>query len=1052
MKPPPGLRGKKSQAFPDLPDADPAPDYFSPCYHVSSAYPGMPSITPVAFTILTAVLTLPATGQEARSRILRSDQNAILEFKIRNNQTTARDYVVRSVENSAESWSVIYLANDNENITSAVLSPAGALLRIPPGPGGMTIRSAFFAAGTPEDSLRTVTLSASPLDGESPPQSIQFRVRLMSVLRVNDFRDLHDPDPDDESLDADPSAPGEQITLRSALKLANSREGLDRIVFAVPSEGSPHIALQSPLPEITGPVVIDGTTLSETGTSQVEISGQDLPAGNRNNGMVLSGGGSTLRGLSFTRFRSTAFGEIPSPLPPNPSGILLRGQGGNRVEDCSLGLSPPGESGAGNEGYGIRIECPDNLISNCHVAGNWVGGIGIFGPEATGNTISATVGGSISSLHSSNLLAPGIPFAEFIFSPSPATSAPSFQVLDRNLANSSIFFTRLHAENPWESPAAGYLGGIVLHQAPGNIIAECRVQGNGADGIRVIGDARDTILRANIAGSRLAPFSMRNSGNGIALECDHAVLEGNETHRNLRSGVLVRGVGNAVKGLRSSGNGECGIRCEGRQTMIGGTLFSDRAQIYSNPVGILLTSPPQPAPYVPGLNQVRGSLIGAEAPFGPGTPIPRPNLRGIHIMGSSENRIGGRPLSSETNRIIYNQMEGVLVSSGTGNRLRGNFISGNGRLDIDLSGHSEGDGLDPPDPDDLDEGGNHKINSPVLNQVVQSGEIVELTGNLTGSPPGIYELEIVIALPSSDLSGSHYSEILPLEHISPARPFAFTLQSAIDLRGTHIRASITDSSLNTSEYSNWTRIEGPRDTDADGISDSVETGSGSEDSNGDGIPDIRQAHVSSFPTLLTGGLSIAAPEGLSLDHISALSVSNLPPVTTQQFPYGVWEFSLGGLPDGGSASLAVLASQQDPAHGFYCFGPTPENPAPHWYDFSFDGTTGLQIIGDQVILSFVDGGRGDHDLTVNGRITSLGGSTNTLPPVPTPSFSSLSDGSVVISWPALPEAFRVVLQENPDPGQLPWNLNSTPVLESPVSSMVRVIPTRPGSLFRLLRP
>ena len=1014
----------------------------------------MPSITPVAFTILTAVLTLPATGQEVRSRILRSDQNAILEFKIRNNQTTARDYVVRSVENSAESWSVIYLANDNENITSAVLSPAGALLRIPPGPGGMTIRSAFFAAGTPEDSLRTVTLSASPLDGESPPQSIQFRVRLMSVLRVNDFRDLHDPDPDDESLDADPSAPGEQITLRSALKLANSREGLDRIVFAVPSEGSPHIALQSPLPEITGPVVIDGTTLSETGTSQVEISGQDLPAGNRNNGMVLSGGGSTLRGLSFTRFRSTAFGEIPSPLPPNPSGILLRGQGGNRVEDCSLGLSPPGESGAGNEGYGIRIECPDNLISNCHVAGNWVGGIGIFGPEATGNTISATVGGSISSLHSSNLLAPGIPFAEFIFSPSPATSAPSFQVLDRNLANSSIFFTRLHAENPWESPAAGYLGGIVLHQAPGNIITECRVQGNGADGIRVIGGARDTILRANIAGSRLAPFSMRNSGNGIALECDHAVLEGNETHRNLRSGVLVRGVGNAVKGLRSSGNGECGIRCEGRQTMIGGTLFSDRAQIYSNPVGILLTSPPQPAPYVPGLNQVRGSLIGAEAPFGPGTPIPRPNLRGIHIMGSSENRIGGRPLSSETNRIIYNQMEGVLVSSGTGNRLRGNFISGNGRLDIDLSGHSEGDGLDPPDPDDLDEGGNHKINSPVLNQVVQSGEIVELTGNLTGSPPGIYELEIVIALPSSDLSGSHYSEILPLEHISPARPFAFTLQSAIDLRGTHIRASITDSSLNTSEYSNWTRIEGPRDTDADGISDSVETGSGSgsEDSNGDGIPDIRQAHVSSFPTLLTGGLSIAAPEGLSLDHISALSVSNLPPVTTQQFPYGVWEFSLGGLPDGGSASLAVLASQQDPAHGFYCFGPTPENPAPHWYDFSFDGTTGLQIIGDQVILSFVDGGRGDHDLTANGRITSLGGSTNTLPPVPTPSFSSLSDGSVVISWPALPEAFRVVLQENPDPGQLPWNLNSTPVLESPVSSMVRVIPNRPGSLFRLLRP
>ena len=203
-------------------------------------------------------------------------------------------------------------------------------------------------------------------------------------------------------------------------------------------------------------------------------------------------------------------------------------------------------------------------------------------------------------------------------------------------------------------------------------------------------------------------------------------------------------------------------------------------------------------------------------------------------------------------------------------------FSGNGRLDVDLSDHPEGDGLDPPDPGDLDEGGNHKINSPVLHSIVQDGDIVEITGNFTGSTPGNYELEIVIALPATDVSGSHYSEIIPLEHISPATPFTFTLQSAIDLRGAHMRASITDTSLNTSEYSNWIRIEGPRDTDADGISDSVETGAGSVDANGDGIPDTQQAHVSSFPTLFSGNLSITAPEGLSLDHISVLSVSNLP--------------------------------------------------------------------------------------------------------------------------------------------------------------------------------
>ena len=266
------------------------------------------------------------------------------------------------------------------------------------------------------------------------------------------------------------------------------------------------------------------------------------------------------------------------------------------------------------------------------------------------------------------------------------------------------------------------------------------MQGNGADGIRVIGDASGTTLRNNITGDRLAPFSLRNAGNGIALECDHAILEGNETHCNLRSGVLVRGIGNELKGLRSSGNGECGVHCEGRQTLIGGSLFADRGQIYSNPTGILLTSPPVPVSYIPGSNRVHGNLIGAQAPFGPEAPVPHPNLRGIHILDSSGNRVGGSPRSVEANSIVHNHLEGILVSGGGNNRLHGNFIADNGRLDIDLSTGPEGDGRDPPDPDDLDEGGNHKINPPVLQRVVQDGDAASLAVGL-GPLPGREEDE-----------------------------------------------------------------------------------------------------------------------------------------------------------------------------------------------------------------------------------------------------------------------------------------------------------------------
>ena len=466
----------------------------------------------------------------------------------------------------------------------------------------------------------------------------------------------------------------------------------------------------------------------------------------------------------------------------------------------------------------------------------------------------------------------------------------------------------------------------------------------------------------------------------------------------------------------------------------------------------LLTAPSVPVPYSPGLNQVHGNLIGAEAPFGPEPPVPRPNLRGIHILGSSGNHVGGIPRSAEANTIVYNHLEGILVSSGWDNLLHGNFVAGNGRLDIDLSAGPEGDGPDSPDPGDLDEGGNHKLNPPVLQHVVQDGNTVRFAGQLPGASPGNYDLEIVIAMPTTTLFGSQYSEIIPLTHLSPVIPFTFDLQSAIDLRGSHIRASLTDPSLNTSEYSEWIRIEGAADSDGDGVSDGVEGNVGMEDADEDGIPDAQQAHVASFPTLLSGSLAIIAPEGLAMTNVSVASLSALPPLTGQEFPHEIWHFEMDGLSNGDPVIVTVSPSGGQPGDGFHCFGPTPDNPVPHWYDFSFDGTTGAQVDGDRVLLHFVDGRRGDHDLTVNGALASRGGSTNALPVPPDPSFHLLSDGSIVISWPFLPETGQFFLQESLRPDRFPWTFSPAPLRESAVSNMARVIPSGDHRLFRLVRP
>jgi hypothetical protein len=45
---------------------------------------------------------------------------------------------------------------------------------------------------------------------------------------------------------------------------------------------------------------------------------------------------------------------------------------------------------------------------------------------------------------------------------------------------------------------------------------------------------------------------------------------------------------------------------------------------------------------------------------------------------------------------------------------------------------------------------------------------------------------------------------------------------------------------------------------------------------------------------------------------------------------------------------------------------------PHWYEFDFDSETGAEFIDNVVILHFVDGKRGDSDLTANGVILDPG--------------------------------------------------------------------------------
>ena len=168
--------------------------------------------------------------------------------------------------------------------------------------------------------------------------------------------------------------------------------------------------------------------------------------------------------------------------------------------------------------------------------------------------------------------------------------------------------------------------------------------------------------------------------------------------------------------------------------------------------------------------------------------------------------------------------------------------------------------------------------------------------------------------------------------------------------------------------------------DIDGLDDDEENGPTGDnpnyDGNSDGIPDSQQSHVSSlhtfdqanYVTLATGNESVTLRDVQAVDNPSP---DDTP--ASAEFPLGFFEFSFCCFDIGGSQTLTITLPDMDQLPNvYYKFGPTPDNPEPHWYEFLYDGITGAEFVDDKIILHFVDGQRGDDDLIANGSTTDIG--------------------------------------------------------------------------------
>jgi hypothetical protein len=313
-------------------------------------------------------------------------------------------------------------------------------------------------------------------------------------------------------------------SLRQALLDANGNAGADNITFNIGAGGLQTIRPLSALPDITGTVVIDGTTQPGFASAPIiELSGVSTDPLEQYSGLrfVSGSSGGTVKGLIIGGF--TNYGvEIGSV-----SSITVQGN--------YIGTDPTGELGRGNLRGGILAWGASNTV---------IGGVA----EAERNVISGNdwrginiLGGGAGTIISGNYI---------------GTNASGTAAIQGGLGSWGIYIRN----------AGGVLIGGTAPGA-GNVIA-----GNGLSGIQIWISSGWSVPGSTIAGNYIGVgadgvTAIGNGGAGISLMGPANTMiggtaagAGNIIAHSYRAGVALGwGQGNAILGNSIYGNRQLGI-------------------------------------------------------------------------------------------------------------------------------------------------------------------------------------------------------------------------------------------------------------------------------------------------------------------------------------------------------------------------------------------------------------------------------------------------------------------------------------------------------------
>ncbi len=247
-----------------------------------------------------------------------------------------------------------------------------------------------------------------------------------------------------------------------------------------------------------------------------------------------------------------------------------------------------------------------------------------------------------------------------------------------------------------------------------------------------------------------------------------------------------------------------------------------------------------------------------------------------------------------------------------------------------------------------------------------------------------------------------YGSLQPLQNAETCTIFVQFLPDALG----NYEAAVSLDSNDPDEGNFVIQLYGEGELDVDGISRQEEQAApNGGDSNNDGLADAEQNNVASFLTLANEYATLVSAPGSVVFDVSAAATSSLASFQPDGLAsrHGVIGFG-SDIPSGLSViQVFLLLPENDATSKIYRYGPTEDNPQPHWYDFSYDGRTGASFLGVATIPSpdggesvtrqmvrivFIDGERGDDDMQVNGEIKT------TIAPMQ----ASAQGGAVDFAW------------------------------------------------------